>query len=125
MIGTPMFTSKRVKRFALYYGNVIKIEDAKDKVSKILKFLGPQVSASFSWTVRCVFARLEAPEAGAVAQRQRVGLYVVHCITLRCGFVSPACAPKQGTLSYLLHPWTGMYMVVPSAETYSASVFRH
>ena len=40
---------------------------------------------------------LETVEAGAIVQRQRVRLYVVHCITLRCGFVSAACAPKQDT----------------------------
>ena len=28
-----------------------------------------------------------------------------------------ACARKQGTLSHLLHPWTGMYIVLPLAET--------
>ena len=47
-------------------------------------------------------------EAGAMVQRQRVSPYVVYCIMSRGGLVSPACAPKQGTLSYLLHPWTGM-----------------
>ena len=30
--------------------------------------------------------------------------------------ISPACAPKQGTLSYLLHLWRQMQMVVPSAK---------
>ena len=41
----------------------------------------------------------------------------MHTLRGRCGFVSPACAAKQDTLSHLLHPWTGMQMVVPSAET--------
>ena len=47
-------------------------------------------------------------EAKAIVQRQRVGLYVVHCITLHCGLVSLASARKQSTLSHLLHQWTGM-----------------
>ena len=31
--------------------------------------------------------------------------------------LNPACALKQGTLSYLLHLWQEMYMVVLLAET--------
>ena len=38
--------------------------------------------------------------------------------------LNPAYALKQGTLSYLLHLWTEMYLVVPSAETDFVGDFR-
>ena len=38
-------------------------------------------------------------EAGARVQRQRVRLYIVHCISLCCGFISLNCAPKQDTIT--------------------------
>ena len=37
---------------------------------------------------------------------------------------NPACALKQGTLSYLFHLWTEMLMVVLLAETDFISDFR-
>ena len=38
---------------------------------------------------------------------------------------TPACAPKKGTLRHLLHLWTEMQMLVPSAETDFIGDFRH
>ena len=55
---------------------------------------------------------------------QRIGLYVLHALCGYCGFISPACVLKQDTL-YLFYPWTGMQMVVSSAETDFATDFRH
>ena len=49
-----------------------------------------------------------AHEDGAIVQWQRVRLYVAQCITLRCGFVSPACALEHNTVSSLPHPCTGI-----------------
>ena len=44
----------------------------------------------------------------------------LHALRGWCGFVSTGCVLKHDTLSYLFHPWTGMWMVVPFAHTHIA-----
>ena len=68
---------------------------------------GKNRSAKFGWV------------KGVEVIRVKPGLYIDGLVrwtgyrfvmrqSLRCWFRIPACAPKQGTLSYLLHLWIEM-----------------
>ena len=70
-----------------------------------------------------VWPKMAAHCGAGIAERVSALDFVMRQ-SLRCRFRTPACAPKQGTLSYLLHLWTEIYMLVPLAETDFVGDFR-
>ena len=59
------------------------------------------LNLSFTFTIYRHCTRWWTPRGRVIVRRQLVGLYVVHCIALCCGFVSSACAPQATHISIL------------------------